>query len=29
MTIIFFLDVLFMFSVFGLNVAYPGSDGDS
>jgi hypothetical protein len=25
----FFPEVLFMFSVFSLNIAYPGNDGDS
>jgi|SRR5216684_2952876 len=28
MATIFFLDVLFMFSMFGLNVTYPGNDGE-
>jgi hypothetical protein len=29
MTIVFLPDMFFMFSMFGLNVAYPGNDGDS
>jgi hypothetical protein len=29
MAVVFFLEVLLMFSVFGLNVTYPGKDGES
>jgi hypothetical protein len=29
MTTMFFLEVLLMFSVFGLNITYPGDDGGS
>jgi len=29
MTTMFFLEVLLMFSVFGLNIPYPGNDGGS
>jgi hypothetical protein len=29
MAVIFFLEVLLMFSMFGLNISYPGNDGNS
>ncbi len=29
MATILFLEVLFMFSMFGLNITYPGNDSDS
>ena len=29
MATMFFLEVLLMFSVFGLNITYPGNDGGS
>jgi hypothetical protein len=29
MAVIFFLEVLLMFSVLGLNITYPGNDGES